>query len=200
MTMNCPNRRFHLLPTFAKTRPLFLLVFAFSLCALHAAPLSIFDLDYKWRFARENASKAEGSITQDTVDNSNAIILNYDFSKVEESSSVGIAADKNVLIEEGNGPVRFRVKASTPFVSYFVIRDSNAMAHLFKINHEPVEGWSEIEVPLDYDAFSAHHGRGTDPGLEKTIAFPIISVEIHINYKPDSEGIVPTGTITFAGF
>ena len=85
--MNCPNLRFRLLPTFAKTLPLFLLIFAFSLCPLHAEPVLLFDEGYKWQVIPDKATKAEASIGEETVDNSNALIVRYDFVSVAPSTT-----------------------------------------------------------------------------------------------------------------
>ena len=176
--MNCPNLRFRLLPTFAKTLPLFLLIFAFSLCPLHAEPVLLFDEGYKWQVIPDKATKAEASISQETVDNSGALIVHYDFSQVEKKSSIRFFADKNVEIQAGNGPIR--------------------IVHSLTKNYDQVEGWSEIEIPLDYAAFSGHGGTGIDPELAKTITFPIVYLGFGFSYSANSTKLAPTGAITFA--
>jgi hypothetical protein len=196
--MNCPNLRFRLLPTFAKTLPLFLLACAFSLCPLHAESVTLFDAGYKWQVIPDKATKAEASISQETVDNSGALIVHYDFSQVEKKSSIRFFADKNVEIQAGNGPIRFRVKASAPFGFNFQIKDSNRIVHSLTKNYDQVEGWSEIEIPLDYAAFSGHGGTGIDPELAKTITFPIDYLGFSFSYTANSTKLAPTGAITFA--
>ena len=66
--------------TFAKAVPVLLLVSVISLCPLQAAPLSLFDSGYKWQARPDKGRNAQGSMTQDTVENSSAVTLNYDFS------------------------------------------------------------------------------------------------------------------------
>jgi len=196
--MNCPNFRFRLLPTFAKTLPLLLFIFAFSHRPLHADPVLLFDEGYKWQVIPDKATKAQASIGEETVDSTNALLVRYDFSQVEKKSSIRVVAIKNVEIQEGKSPIRFRLKASAPFRFNFKIRDSNRIEHSLTKNYDQVEGWSEIEIPVDYAAFSGHAGKGIDSELAKTITFPIVYLELGFNYNADSTKLAPTGTITFA--
>jgi hypothetical protein len=182
--------------TFAKAVPVLLLVSAISLCPLQAAPLSLFDSGYKWQARPDKGRNAQGSLTQDTVENSSAVTLNYDFSNAGDGAGNGLVADKDVDIQEGDGPIRFRVKASSPFKLQFYITDSNRTGHAQTVNYDQEGEWFEVEIPLEYSAFGMHNG-GEDPGLAKTITFPIVMVGFFIHYTSSME---PQGTITFSDF
>jgi hypothetical protein len=184
--------------TFAKAVPVLLLVSALSLCPLQAAPLSLFDSGYKWQARPDKSRNAQGAMSQDTVENSNAVILNYDFSNAEDDAGMGLVADKDVDIQEGDGPIRFRVKASSPFQMQVYLTDTNGTGHSLIQKYDQIGEWAEVVIPLEYGAFTSHI-RGEDPELAKTITFPIVSVGFYLKYKP-SGSMEPQGTITFSDF
>ena len=196
--MNRTHLPSHMVPTFAKAFPVLLLVSALSLCPLHAAQQPFFESGYQWKASPNKGKNAEASIAEETVDNANAVILDYDFSNVEEGSSVwvGFVADKDLAIQDSDGPIRFRMKASESFKLKFALSDSNQMGHEVFINYDEGGQWYDVEIPLEYQAFSLHCG-GVDRDLIKQITYPIVRVGIFV-VKTDSTA--PKGTVTFADF
>jgi len=196
--MNRTHLYFHLVPTFAKAFPVLLLVSALTLCSLHAAPQPLFESGYQWKASPNKGKNAEASIAEETVDNASAVILDYDFSSVEEGSSVwvGFVADKDLAIQESDSPIRFRMKAAEPFKLKFALSDSNQMGHEVFVNYDEGGQWYDVEIPLEYQAFSLHCG-GVDRDLIKQITYPIVRIGIFV-VKTDSTA--PKGTVTFADF
>ncbi len=196
--MNRTPLHFHLVRTFAKAFPVLLLVSALALCSLHAAPQPLFDSGYQWKATPNKEKNAEASMAEETVDNANAVILDYDFSSVEEGVVVwvGVVAEKDVDIQESDSPIRFRMKAAEPFKLKFELLDSNKMGHEVFINYDEGGQWYDVEVPLEYQAFSLNCG-GVDPDLSKQITYPIVKIAISVL---NGDSTAPQGTVTFADF
>ena len=196
--MNRTHLHFRLVTAFPKTLPVLLLVSALCLCPLHAAPQPLFESGFQWKASPNKGKNADASMAEETVDNANAVILDYDFSNVEEGVGVrvGVVAEKDVAIQESDSPIRFRMKAAEPFNLKFALVDSNNLGHEVSINYDEGGQWYDVEVPLEYQAFSSHWG-GVDRNLIKQITYPIVKVGLYV-LKTDST--VPKGTVTFADF
>ena len=196
--MNRTHLHFRLVTAFPKTLPVLLLVSALCLCPLHAAPQPLFESGFQWKATPNKGKNAEASIAEETVDNANAVILDYDFSNVEEGVGewVGFVADKDVAIQESDSPIRFRMKAAEPFKLKFFLSDSNGMAHEVFINYDEGGQWYDVEVPLEYQAFSLHWG-GVDRDLIKQITYPIVRIFFGVG---NNDSTAPKGIVTFADF
>ena len=192
--MNRTHLHFRLVTAFPKTLPVLLLVSALSLCPLHAAPQPLFESGFQWKATPNKGKNAEASIAEETVDNANAVILDYDFSNVEEGVWVwvGFVADKDVDIQESDSPIRFRMKAAEPFSLRFFILDSSSMEHALIVDYDQGGEWQEVEIPLEFEAFTFHCGANN-----KHITYPIVKVFLALL---NNDSTAPKGTVTFADF